>query len=155
MQIKPLPILAGLLAISLAICAVGAEGAADSLTKLPLPMAGAPLALFDNPNRLDAVPVCKSSSTMNFYSARSGTVSAAVSWYAAHLSGFKHVHGMGSGRSQDTFYNAGGTLIVSITGEPSAEGQDTKVYSVIYGTIQPGVTDKVIAAMNSQTAACP
>jgi hypothetical protein len=91
---------------------------------------------------------------MIFYTARSGMVSAAVSWYAAHLSGFKHVHGMGSGRSQDTFYNAGGTLIVSITGEPGAEGQDTKVQAVIYGTIQPGVTDKVITGMNSQTTVC-
>jgi hypothetical protein len=154
MQMKPLPVVAGFLAISLAIQALSAEDAADSLTKLPLPMAGAPLVLFDNPNRLDAVPVCKSSSTMNFYTARSGMVSAAVSWYAAHLSGFKHVHGMGSGRSQDTFYNAGGTLIVSITGEPGAEGQDTKVQAVIYGTIQPGVTDKVITGMNSQTTVC-
>jgi hypothetical protein len=127
----------------------------DPLTKLPLPLAGAPVLLYDNPNEIDDVPVCKSHSAMNFYTGRSGTVSAAVAWYASHLSGFKHVHGIGSGRSQDTFYNAAGTLIVGITGKPGQEGQDTPVHSIIYGTIQPGVSDKVIAGMNIQKIVCP
>src|SRR5271165_2549957 len=108
-----LPILlVTLLAFVLGVRAEGAGaggGATDSLTKLPLPTAGAPLQLYDNPNTIDDVPVCKSKSTMNFYTGRSGTVSAAITWYTSHLSGFKHVHGLGSGRSQDTFYNATGT----------------------------------------------
>jgi hypothetical protein len=146
----------GILAIVFGVRAGSADGVAtDELTKLPLPTAGASLLLYDNPNKIDDVPVCKSKSTMNFYSGRSGTVSAAVNWYASHLPGFRHVHGIGSGRSQDTFYNASGTLIVGITGEPGKEGQDTKVYSVIYGTIQPGVADRVIAGMNIQKVVCP
>jgi hypothetical protein len=143
----------------LAVLGVGARAdgvaAEDPLTKLPLPAAGAPLQLYDNPNTIDDVPVCKSKSTMNFYTGRSGTVSGAVAWYASHLSGFKHVHGIGSDRSQDTFYNVTGTLIVGITGKPGKDGQDAEVYSVIYGTIQPGVSDKVIAGMNTQKIVCP
>lgn len=92
---------------------------------------------------------------MNFYTRVSGKVDAAISWYSAHLQGFQHTHGYGSGRSQDTFYNATGTLIVSITGMPAAEGQNTEVYSVIYGTIQPGVSSKVMAGMNVQKVVCP
>jgi len=149
-------VLVTLLAVVLSVRAESAGGGAtDPLTKLPLPTAGAPLQLHDNPNTIDDVPVCKSKSTMNFYTGRSGTVSAAVTWYTNHLSGFKHVHGVGSDRSQDTFYNATGTLIVSITGMPGKEGQDTNVYSIIYGTIQPGVSDRIIAGMNMQKVVCP
>jgi hypothetical protein len=131
-------VLVTLLAVVLSVRAESAGGVAtDPLTKLALPTAGTPLQLYDNPNTIDDVPVRKSKSTMNFHTGRSGTVSAAVTWYTSHLSGFKHVHGVGSGRSQDTFYNATGTLIVSITGMAGKEGQDTNVYSIIYGTIQP------------------
>ena len=80
---------------------------------------------------------------------------AAVTWYTSHLSGFKHVHGIGSDRSQDTFYNSTGTLIVSITGMLGKEGQDTKVYSIICGTILRGASDKVIAGMNIPKVVCP
>jgi hypothetical protein len=150
------PGLAAVLALTLAVRAIGADGAAtDPLTKLPVPTAGATFALYDKPDDIGDVPVCKSSGKMVMYTARNGMVSEAVSWYASHLSGFKHVHGIGSGRSQDTFYNAAGTLIIGITGKPGAEGQDTRVASVIYGTIQPGVSDRVIAGMNVQKVVCP
>jgi hypothetical protein len=154
---KSLRLAVGFITIGLSLRAESAESGADSLTKLPLPLpvAGQALSLIDNPNKIDDVPVCKSNATMNFYTARSGTVSSAIAWYANHLPGFKHVHGMGSGRSQDTFYNASGTLIVSITGMPGKEGQDTSVYSIIYGTIQPGASEKVIAGMNIQKVVCP
>ena len=149
-------VLIGLLTLTFGFSVKSADDAStEPLTKLPLPTATAPLQLYDNPNRIDDVPVCKSKSTMNFYTGRSGTVSAAVTWYTSHLSGFKHVHGIGSDRSQDTFYNVTGTLIVSITGMPGKEGQDNKVYSIIYGTILPGASDKVIAGMNIQKVVCP
>jgi hypothetical protein len=145
----------GLVAIGFGLSAKSADpGTTDPVTKLPLPTDGASVLLYGRPNTIDDVPVCKSKGTMNIYMGRSGTVSAAISWYASHLSGYKHVHGMGSGRSQDTFYNAAGTLVVAITGDPGPAGQDTKVYSVLYGTIQPGVSDKVIAGMNIQKVVC-
>jgi hypothetical protein len=91
---------------------------------------------------------------MNFYTPSSGKVDAAIAWYSDSLKGFKHTHGYGSGRSQDTFYNAAGTLIVSITGFAAAPGQNTSVYSVIYATIQPAVAEKVIIGMNIQRVDC-
>ena len=148
------------LAIFLSILFAGYATSADSpetdpLTKLPLPAVGAPLSLDNMPNRISDGPVCKSKGTMNFYTPLGGNVAAAIAWYTSHLAEFEHVHGYASGRSQDTFYNASGTLTVSITGNPGKEGQDTHLYSVIYATIQPGVDAKVIAGMNIQKIACP
>lgn len=152
---KAFALFSAFIALSTGSLALSADNGMDPVTKLPLPSTGAPLVLYSDPTKLDDVPVCKSNSTMNMYSVRSGTVKVALAWYASHLAGFKHVHGTGSGRSQDTYYNATGTLIVSITGEPGTEGQDVKVYSIIYGVIKPGVSDDVIAGMNVQKVVCP
>jgi len=144
-------LLTGILAAGSGVADAAAN---DSLTGLPLP-AESSLNIARAPTNLPDVPVCKSKSQMNFYTPGSGKVDAAIAWYTAHLAGFKHTHGYGSGRSQDTFYNAQGTLIVSITGAPAPDGQNTDVYSVIYATIAPGVSDKVIAGMNVQKTVCP
>jgi hypothetical protein len=153
---KIISLLTGVAYLGFALSARSADPVGDDpLTKLPLPTTGAPLTLFGNPHKIDDVPVCKSKGTMNMYSGHTGNVSDAIYWYASHLAGFKRVHGFGSGRSQDTFYNPAGTLMVSITGHPGKEGQDTKVYSVIYSTIQPGASEKVIAGMNIQKVVCP
>jgi len=147
-------------AAMLSICIVAANGvgagtlSADPLTKLPLPAGPGSLQVTGDAMSVPDVPVCKSKGQMNFYAGVSGKVDAAIAWYSAHLQGFQHVHGYGFGRSQDTFYNAPGTLIVSITGKPAAEGQNTDVYSITYGTIQPGVSSKVIGGMNSQKVVC-
>jgi hypothetical protein len=92
---------------------------------------------------------------MNFYKALSGKVDAAVAWYGSHLVGFKHTHGYGSGRSQDTYYSAAGTLMVSITGNEAQDGRNAEIYSVIYATIMPGVSEKVIGGINVQRVVCP
>jgi hypothetical protein len=126
----------------------------DSLTKLPLPSADGAFGIGRNPMKLN-VPVCKSTAQMNFYTGASGKVDAAVAWYGSHLAGFKHTHGYGSGRSQDTYYNATGTLMVSITGIPAQEGENTRVYSVIYSAIMPGVSERAIVGMNIQKVVCP
>jgi hypothetical protein len=100
------------------------------------------------------VPMCKSTAQMNFYTARSGKVDVVIAWYLETLKGFKHTHGYGSGRSQDTFYNAAGTLMVSITSKPAAQGRNADVYSIIYTTIHPGVSEKVIVGTNIQKVDC-
>ena len=64
-------------------------------------------------------------------------------------------HAYGSGRSHDAFYNGPGTLFVSITGVPAAQGENADVYSISYGVIAPGVSAKVIAGMNVQNVVCP
>jgi hypothetical protein len=153
MKLSLVPV--GLLALSAIFQASGADSATDPLTRLALPTSGAPLLLGDSPDRYDDVQVCKSKGAMMFYPARRGTVSAAVAWYAAHLRGFRHTHGIDVGRSQDTFYNATGTLTVSITGEPRQEGHDANVYSVIYLTIQPGVSAALIEGLNLEKFECP
>jgi hypothetical protein len=152
---KSLSPVAALLIGALSFPAQSADSNVEPLTKLAFPSAGAPITFYNDPNRMDDVPVCKSSAIMVLYTARTGTVSEAVAWYTSHLPGFKHIHGMGSGRSQDAFYNSDGTLVVSITGEPGPEGQDPKVGSVLYGAIKPGVSDKVMAGLNSQKLVCP
>jgi hypothetical protein len=131
-----------------------AGAAMDALTQLPLPNSAGALQIGSDPMAVPNVPVCKSKAQMNFYTPNSGKVDAAIAWYSANLKGFKLTHGYGSGRSQDTFYNSAGTLIVSITGHPAAAGQNTDVYSIIYGTIQPGVSEKVIVGMNLQKVNC-
>ena len=146
-----------IVAVSVVIASFASPAGAvstDPLTKLPLPSAADPTGILGDPMKLPDVPVCKSTAQMNFYTARRGKVDATVAWYGSRLAGFKHTHGYGSGRSQDTFYNATGTLIVSITGDPAQDGQNAGVYSVIYGTVMPGASERVIVGMNVQKVAC-
>ena len=149
-------IVPAVLSTMVATAAIRADTAlTDPLTKLPLPGVVGSLQVVGGPMSLPDVPVCKSMGQMNFYTGVKGKVDAAIAWYAANLKGFQHTHGYGSGRSQDTFYDASGTLMVSITGKPAADGQNTDVYSIIYGTIKPGVSGQVIAGMNVQKVVCP
>jgi len=131
-----------------------AEPVMDPLTSLPKPI-DTTVKLGTQPMKIDDTPVCKSMMQMDFYTAQGGKVDAALAWYSDQLKGFKHTHGYGSGRSQDTFYNATGTLMVSITGNEAKEGENTAVYSIIYATIKPGVSEKAIAGLNVQKAVCP
>jgi hypothetical protein len=149
-------IAAALLSVMVGATAVTADTTAstDPLTKLPLPSVAGSLQVAGEPMSIPNVPVCKSMGQMNFYTGVKGKVDAANAWYAANLKGFQHTHGYGSGRSQDTFYDASGTLMVAITGKPAADGQNTDVYSIIYGTIKPGVSAKVMVGMNIQKVDC-
>jgi len=131
-----------------------AEPAMDPLTSLPKPI-GATMKLGNQPMKLDDTPVCKSMMQMDFYTAQGGKVDAALAWYSDQLKGFKHTHGYGSGRSQDTFYNTTGTLMVSVTGSEAKEGENAAVYSIIYATIRPGVSERAIAGLNVQKVVCP
>ncbi len=90
----------------------------------------------------------------NYYSSVIGKVDAVVAWYAAHLPGFRHAHGYAMGRSQDVFYNATGTQVVVITGEPAAAGQDTEVFAVAYELYDPGMTEKQVTALTSGNIDC-
>jgi hypothetical protein len=138
-----------------AMCAAGGQSAAtDPLTLLPLPPADAALNLGEA-MKLDATQVCKSTMRANFYTPAGGKVDAALAWYTANLHGFKHTHAYWSGRSQDTFYNADGTLMVSVTGTPAKQGQNADLYSVLYAKIQPGFAEKTIMSLNAQKVICP
>lgn len=91
----------------------------------------------------------------DFYTVYDSKVDATLAWYEAHLPGFKKTHAHSADRSQDTFYNAEGTLAVSITGSTGREGENTDTYSVVYSLFQPAVPQKVIISLNQQKLICP
>ena len=55
---------------------------------------------------------------------------------------------------QHTFYKPDGTVIVSVTGNVGLEGENTNTYSVIYGKLDPGLSEKSILGMNEQRIVC-
>jgi hypothetical protein len=128
----------------------------DPLTGLPLiPATASRFHLGNEPTKLPDSTMCKSKMQTDFYSVFDTKVSATLAWYAARLPGFKKTHGYASDRSQDTFYNADGTIIVSITGDPGKDGEDTGAYGLVYAKFQPGLSEKTILSMNIQKVVCP
>lgn len=97
---------------------------------------------------------CKSKMQANFYTMTNVKVSATVAWYAAHLKGFKKTHAYAAGRSDDTFYNATGTLFVLVMGDPATNGVDADTYAVTYYRVQPGLSEKSIIGLNRQQSVC-
>ena len=101
--------------------------------------------------------VCKSKTQGNFYSlstvmnpANGIKMDAAAAWYASHLSGFKKIQGYEDGRSQIAFYNADGTLVILLTGQVGAQGENTDAYTVAYERYQPGLSEKTITRLNAR-----
>jgi hypothetical protein len=140
------------LALMLAGLACAAD-TTDALTGLPMPDAASGIKL-DSPMKLEPSQVCKSTHTSEFYITRGFKTSAAIAWYSAHLKGFQHLHGYGSGRTQDAFVNADGTLYVAITGSPGPDGADSDAYAVSYASMKPGMSQKVMMGLLSQKISC-
>jgi hypothetical protein len=127
----------------------------DPLTGLPLyPATDSRLHLGNEPTRLPESQVCGSTMQADFYSVYGSKVDATLTWYDAHLRGFKKTHSYTAGRSQDTYYKADGTVIASITGSAGKEGENTDTYSVTYARFQPGLSEKVIVSLNQQKVVC-
>jgi hypothetical protein len=154
---------AAILILSLA----NAAGQAKVLTNDPL--TGLPLipatVLFKNvgnePDKMPDGQVCKSKMQGDFYSlstVMSPTsvikMDAAAAWYASHLSGFKKVQGYESGRSQIAFYKPDGTLVVFLTGQRGAQGENTGGYSVAYERYNPGISEKTIISLTQGKIVC-
>lgn len=126
----------------------------DPLTNLPVyPLTEAPFG-GNEPTVLDESTVCKSKMNVDFYSVFKSRVSTTMAWYDGRLKGFKKTHAYQNGRSQNTYYNADGTLIVSVAGEPGKDGEDTDTYSVTYARLTPGLAEKTIVGMNQQKIVC-
>jgi hypothetical protein len=153
----------GMKTITVAMLALGAllaapansapAAATDALTNLPVPPDTAlPLG---EATKLDDGRVCKSVMKGDFYKPTSGQLDQTVAWYAARLNGFKRTHGYWAGHTQDTFYNATGTLLVAVTGTPAKEGENTAVYSVLYAKVEPGFAEKTIQSLNAPQVVCP
>jgi hypothetical protein len=129
---------------------------ADPLTGLPLyPATDSRLHLGNQPTRLPESQVCKSKMQADFYSVFDSKVDATLAWYSGQLTGFKKTRAYAANRSQDTFYKADGTIVVSVTGSPGKEGENTETYSVLYALFQPGLAEKTILGMNEQKVVCP
>ena len=133
----------------------------DPLTGLPLIPAtdsGKHIAnlsyTYNEPSKMPDGQVCKSKMQANSYLLYNIKVDAAVAWYSPHLSGFKKVSGYESQRSQTAFYNSDGTIVVIVTGDSGAQGENTEVYSVAYERYQPGLSEKTITAVTQGKIVC-
>jgi hypothetical protein len=150
------------LSISLSLCfSVIASGSiklltTDPLTGLPLyPATDSRLHLGNDPTRLPESSVCQSKMQADFYTVYDSKVDATLVWVGDHLPGFKKTHAYAANRSQDTFYNAEGTLAVSVTGSSGKAGENTETYSVVYSRFQPALSEKAIISLNQQKLVCP
>jgi hypothetical protein len=144
-----------LLRMTLSAPAANKTLTADPLTGLPIVPSPDRLHLGNEPTVPPETKICRSNAQMNFYSPNGIQVDATVAWYAGQLHGFKKTHAWANKRSQDTFYKPDGTVIVSITGEPGADGQNTDVHGIVYGKFEPAIIEKTILGMNSQKIVCP
>lgn len=144
-------------------CATIAGGQAlltkDPLTNLAVSPATDPPSHFGSgpynaPTKMPPGHVCKSQMEGNMYEVFKIKVDAMVTWLASSLPGFKKVSGYESGRSQTAFYNADGTLVVIVTGNPGAQGENTAVYGVAYERYQPGLSEKTIASLTQGKIIC-
>jgi hypothetical protein len=156
-----------LVSIIVALGVTGATGQAKVLTNDPLtglPLIPATVLLKNVGNEPDKMPdsrVCKSKMQGDFYSlsnimnpASAPKMDVAAGWYASHLSGYKRVQGYESGRSQIAFYNSDGSIVVFLTGQRGAQGENTAGYSVAYERYQPGLSEKTIVGLAQGKIAC-
>lgn len=133
----------------------------DPLTGLPLTPAtdsGKHMAnisyTYNEPTKMPDGQVCKSKMQANFYLLYNIKVDAAVAWYSSHLPGFKKVSGYESQRSQTAFYNSDGTIVIFVTGDSGAQGENTDAYSVAYERYQPGISEKTITSLTRGKIVC-
>lgn len=156
-----------LLAILLFVGLSNAAGQAKVLTNDPLtglPLIPATVQFKNVGNEPDKMPdgqVCRSKVQGNSYSlsnvmnpANAIKVDAAAAWYASHLSGFKKIQGYADGRSQIAFYNSDGTIVIFITGQLGAQGENTDAFSVVYERCQPGLSVKTITGLTQGKFVC-
>ena len=143
-----------MIGLGFALFAGAATLTTDPLTGLPLDPATDSRHLGNEPMRMHDSQICKSKMQGEFYSGVNSKVDATVAWYAAHLAGFHKAHAYAGGRSQDSFYNDTGTLVVFVTGSPGKEGEDTDAYAVTYYRLEPGLPAKTILSFTQQKVTC-
>ena len=127
----------------------------DPLTGLPLyPGTDSGLHTGNEPIKMPDTPVCKSKKQAVFYKIYKMKTDDAVAWYSSHLSGFKKVSGYESQRAQIAFRNSDGTIVVIVTGEQGAKGENTAAYSVAYERFQPGISEKTVEGLTLGKLVC-
>jgi proteasome lid subunit RPN8/RPN11 len=127
----------------------------DPLTGLPLyPGTDSGIHTGNEPIKMPDTPVCKSKKQAVFYKIYKMKIDDAVAWYSSHLSGFKKVSGYESKRAQIAFRNSDGTILVIVTGEQGAKGENTAAYSVAYERFQPGISEKTVEGLTLGKLVC-
>ena len=127
----------------------------DSLTGLPvIPATEWMKGSGNQPTKMPNGQVCKSKMQGSFYMLFNAKINDAAAWYLSHLTGFKKVQGYESGRAQVAFYNSDGTMVIILTGDPGAQGENTNAYSVAYERYQPGLSEKTIASLTQGKIVC-
>jgi hypothetical protein len=139
------------------VVSVAASGSAktDSLTGLPLYPAVSNRIDPGDPVKLPESHLCKSKVQTDFYSTYDAQMNETVAWCGTNLQGFKKTESYVDGRAHDTFYNADGTIIVSVTGSRGKQGENAATYSISYTKVTPGVPEKTILGMNEHKIVCP
>ena len=128
----------------------------DPLTGLPLYPGTDPGNGFGNPpDKMPDSTICKSKMQAEFYSIYKMKVDDAAAWYSSHLSGFKKFAGYDSKRAQIIFRNADGSVLVVVTGNPGAKGENVAAYSVSYQRYQPGISEKTVDSVTFGKIVCP
>lgn len=134
----------------------------DPLTGLPLiPATVLSKNVSNEPDKMPDGQVCKSKMQGEFYSlssimnpASAIKMDAAAAWYTSHLSGFKKIQGYESGRSQIAFYNSDRTIVIFLTGQRGAQGENGGAYSVAYERYQPGLSERTVAGLTQGKIDC-
>ncbi len=127
----------------------------DPLTGLPLyPGTDSGIHMGNEPVKMPDTPVCKSKKQAVFYKIYKMKTDDAVAWYSSRLSGFKKVSGYDSQRAQIAFSNSDGTILVIVTGEKGAKGENTAAYSVAYERFQPGISEKTVEGLTLGKLVC-
>jgi hypothetical protein len=135
--------------MTLAFCFASATGLGkplpnDPLTGLPL----IPASLGSQPVKMPDSTIGKCKTKGDFYSLRDIKMDAAAAWLSSHL-------GYESGRTQVAFFNSDRTVVIFLTGDKGAEGENTNAYAVAYETYQPGLAEKTINSVTHGKMVCP
>lgn len=126
----------------------------DALTGLPL------YPGLSNPDDLPRVQICASKMEGNLYTPVNDKKNVVIQWYASQLKGFRRYHGIGNDRTQDTFFNAAGTLGVTITGTaihinvPGVTPDSTDVFGVSYARFTPGLPPAAMQSIDTDHQVC-
>ena len=127
----------------------------DPLTGLPLiPATDGGQYVGNAPNKMPDGRVCKSKMQGNFYFLYKIKVNDTAAWYSSHLSGFNKVSGYDSSNSQTAFYNSDRTILIIVTGNPGAAGENTDAYSVAYERYELGLSEKTITGLTQGKIVC-
>lgn len=118
-------VLARALGLSI-VLVIGAAGGARAATTDPLTR----LPLYPGMEYLSASSegVCGTTVREATYDPRQGNLTTVDRWFAAHLAGFKILHGTHRNYPYDVFINSDGTLSVSILGSGPNRGVEGVVY---------------------------